>query len=444
MNAYLDLLRSNPNFRKLWLARVVSNLGDWFNLLASAALITRYSDSGTAVSGLFLASYLPIFLASPVAGMVADRFNRRTVLIVTDLLRAVIVLCYLFIRGPEDLWLFYVLAVLQFTASAFFSPAQSALIPNLVDEKDLLTANALDATTWSTMLAVGALLGGITTATLGVQSAYVLDSLTFLLSAWLVRQVVLRPKVAVPPMASLAQTEPAGGELHVTEAHTGESGWSAYAAGLRYLAGRPFLMVVALTKAGAAIIWGLVNVIEVPLAERVFPLGENGSLTLGLIYAAIGIGTAFGPLLIRRWFGDERRRLIVGCAVSFGLLSLAVLGMALSPSLPILLTMITLRGAGSGALWVFSAVLLQSLVPDRVRGRVFAFDFAAYTLMQSAGTVLAGVAQDQFGLGLFTILFYASLLSTAIALLWTAAALATERRFVPTPAPIPLSNHPAT
>ena len=145
MNTYVALLQRNPHFRNLWLARVVSNLGDWFNLLASATLIASLSGAGTAISFLFLARFLPLFFMSPFAGVLADRFDRRKLMIATDLLRAVTVLSFLFVDRPERIWLLYVLTALQFVFSAVFTPAQQAYLPAVVDKEDLVTANALDS-----------------------------------------------------------------------------------------------------------------------------------------------------------------------------------------------------------------------------------------------------------------------------------------------------------
>ena len=194
MQVYLALLRRNPGFRNLWFARVVSNLGDWFNLLASAALIANLSGGGTAISFLFLARFLPLFVTSPFAGLLADRFERRTLLIWTDLLRAAVVLGFLLVDRPERIWLLYLLTTLQFVFSALFTPTQQAYLPAVVDADDLVTANALDSLTWSVMLAIGALLGGIATALLGVQAAFLLDALTFLLSAWFLTRIGVRSR----------------------------------------------------------------------------------------------------------------------------------------------------------------------------------------------------------------------------------------------------------
>ena len=383
MDIYLDLLRRNRNYRNLWFARVVSNLGDWFNLLASAALIARLTDSGAAISLLFLVRFLPLFFMSPFAGVIADHFDRRKVLIATNLLRAVTVLALLLVDRPERIWLLYVLTALQFVFSAVFTPAETALIPNVVDDDDLITANALDSLTWSTMLAFGAMLGGLAAAFFGVATAFVLDALSFLLSAWFVARVI------VPDRAGI------GGEA--AAAHDVRSSMFAYVAGLRYLWQEPVILGIALAKAGGSLVWGAINVVEIPLAEDVFPLLGNGSLTLGILYAATGIGTGVGPLVMRARMGDSKPAQMRAIMIGFGTLTLGIFGLALAPSLPWVLATTILRAVGSGAIWVFATVLLQQLLPDHVRGRVFAFEFAALTLTQAISTLWAGFATDQLG-----------------------------------------------
>lgn len=398
MNEYIALLRRNPAYRNLWVARVISNLGDWFNLLASAALITSLTGAGTAVSYLFLARLLPVFFMSPFAGVLADRYERRMIMVLADVLRAVTVLSFLLVRRPEDIWLLYVLTVVQFLLSSLYTPAHSALIANIVPASDLVTANALDGFTWSSMLAIGALMGGLAAAAFGVTTAFVLDALTFFLSAWFVLRIgpVPRETTAGVPRGGLFQ----------------------FVDGLAYLRGRPLILGVSLVKTGGALVWGIVNVLEIPLAEQIFPVNGNGTLTLGLLYATVGIGTGLGPLVLRRWVGDARSGLLWGIGISFFVLAFGVLGMGFAPSLAWVLVATLLRSVGSGSLWVFSSVLLQQWVADEFRGRVFAFDFAVLTLAQSISTLWAGLALDQWQMGVQQVLLTAGTLGFGVTVLW--------------------------
>jgi MFS family permease len=151
---YIQLLRKNTNYRNLWFGQIVSLLGDWFNLIASASLIGILTQSGVAVGGLFVVRLLAPFLVSPVAGVVADRYNRKTILIITDITRALTVLGFLFIRESGQVWLLYVLTAIQLGISGFFFPARSAILPDVVSSQELGAANALGSATWSIMLAL--------------------------------------------------------------------------------------------------------------------------------------------------------------------------------------------------------------------------------------------------------------------------------------------------
>ncbi|MCC6455040.1 MAG: MFS transporter [Caldilineaceae bacterium] len=401
MNDYISLIRRNVNYRNLWLARVVSNLGDWFNLLASAALITQLTGAGTAISYLFLARVLPIFVMSPFAGVLADRYERRAIMIVTDILRAITVLGFLLIRRPEQIWLLYALTVLQFVLSSLYTPAHSALLSNIVEPKDLVTANALDGFTWSTMLAFGALLGGIAAALFGLTTAFVLDALTFLVAAWFVGRIQVTRSVTL-----------------LTSTEENQGGLFQFVAGLGYLRARPFVLGLALAKAGGALAWGAVNVMEIPLAQDIFPINGNGTLTLGLVYAATGLGTGLGPLMVRRWVGAQHRTQLWAILGGLVALSAGILGLGFAPSLGWVLGASFLRSLGSGTIWVFSAAILQAVVDDEYRGRVFAFEFAALTLAQSISTLWAGVALDQLQLSVQDVLRWTALISLAACLLW--------------------------
>lgn len=400
MNEYIMLLRQNANYRHLWLGSVVSQLGDWFNLLASAELIASLTNSGVALSYLFLARFLPLFVFSPIAGVLADRFDRRRIMIFSDVLRAGIVLAFLLVRSPEQVWIFYLLLTLQFSLSALFTPARTAVLANVVQEKDLVAANALDSLTWSTMLALGAFLGGLVAALFGAMAAFIADALTFLLSGWFISRIVLpqkqRPADAVAPSRASAPLPPG------SPAPAPPRRFAALD-GFRYLLQEPFILGIALAKAGGSLVWGAINVLEVTYANEVFAphlpdwlsVEDGGTAVLGLIYFTAGLGTGLGPLFLRRWFGDAPRRLFGVISAGFLLMTVGIWSLAQAPTLLLFLVATAVRTLGTGTLWVFSAALLQMLVPDRYRGRVFAFEFAALTLTQSISIYLAGVLQDR-------------------------------------------------
>ncbi len=378
---YLILIRHNQNYRRLWLSAVISQLGDWFNLIASAALVANLSNSGLAIGGLFLARLLPPFILSPVVGVIADRFDRRKILIASDLLRAVIVLSFLLVYQQQHVWLLYVLTVLQLSISAFFEPARAALMPGIVAREDLVTANALDATTWSAMLAIGSALGGLATALFGIPAAFVIDSASFVLSAWFISQV--KPGTMNATMETSASPE---------------AGWRSFISGLQYLRQHPSVLAVALLKGSKALAYGGMAVVEVTFAKEIFPIGADGSGTLGLLYCAIGLSTGLGPLLARRITGDNQRAMYWMILYCYLMMIAGYLMIGWTTTLPFLLLATFVRTLGTGIGWTYSSVLLQLSVPDKFLGRVFAFDFAMMTLAASTSTLWVGWAKDSWGM----------------------------------------------
>src|SRR5437667_8439390 len=204
-----ELLRGNRSFRLLWLGQVVSQMGDWFDTIAVYTIVLRLTGSGRAVALIMVARFLPSVVMGPLSGVVADRFSRRTIMITADLLRALVVLGFLLVRRPDQMWLVYVLTVLQLAFSAFFEPAKTAAIPSIVSDRELLPANAIASVTWSAMLTLGAALGGFVTGWFGTNAAFVLDSLTFVASAILISRVRF-PKRSERPKSKLTVSKALG------------------------------------------------------------------------------------------------------------------------------------------------------------------------------------------------------------------------------------------
>jgi MFS family permease len=399
VNIYLSLLQLRPKFRSLWLAQVISLTGDWFNTIASVIIVNRYAASGLAVGGLFIARALPPFLLGAVAGVVADRFDRRKILILSDVLRAAIVLGFLWVDRPERLWLLYGLTILQFSVSSFFEPARAALTPALVATDELLTANTLASVTWSAMLTFGGAIGGLTASFFGVRVSLIVDSLSFLASAMLVLGIT--------------------GQFRSQAAHALESGWKNFVDGLNYVRQNLDVGLVTLVKALGQV--GSFDIIAALYAARVFHYGQDGATTLGLMFTAFGVGAVIGPLIANR-LGDSSvtwlRRAILG---GFLCMPIAWFIVGIAPSLFVVLLGCVLRGIGGSINWTYSEVLLQISVPDHLLGRVFAFDFAVFTLAVSISLWLTGFITDEFHLtprSIVLILATGSLVPLAV---WSAA-----------------------
>jgi MFS family permease len=384
------------------LGQIVSLLGDWFNLIASASLIASLTQSGVAVGGLFALRMLAPFLVSPFAGVAADRYNRKHLLILADLGRAATVLGFLFVREPGQVWLLYVLTFIQLAISGFFFPARNAILADLVSRSELGAANALSSATWSVMLAFGAALGGIVAGQWGVYPSFIIDAFTFLVSALLIAQIAYQHQPGL-----------AGADTSVGAA-VGQ-----YVDGLRYLWQRKDQLVIALHKGAFGLtVGGAYSVVQVALADRVYVIGEGGGTSLGLMYAIMGVGTGIGPIIARRVTGDEDRPMRKAIALSYLLASLGLIIMAPMSSFAMVLLGTLLRGIGGGIGWVFATQLLFQLVPDRVRGRVFSTEFALFTLMQAAGAAAGGWVFDNTTLGISGMLWAMAVLVLVPGVLW--------------------------
>ncbi|HEX8292911.1 MAG TPA: MFS transporter, partial [Pyrinomonadaceae bacterium] len=358
---YVGLLRANRDFRYLWLGQVVSQLGDWFDTIALFTLVLKLTGSGKAVGLVLVARFLPSVVLGPLSGVLADRFDRRRIMIASDAARALVVLGFLFVRGPEQVWLVYVLTVLQLAFAAFFEPARSAALPSVVAERDLVPANTISSVTWSAMLTLGAAVGGPVTDLFGTDAAFVIDSLTYLVSAALVWRVRLpkrgpRPKTRLTPAKALGVTDTLEG--------------------LRYVRRRPRVLALLLIKPA----WGLGGAILTLLpvfSEKVFRLSLHGAfggtaLVMSALYAARGVGTALGPVLTRRFYSETREQMQRAIGVSFIVAGCFYVLFGVAQGFGLALVWLAAAHAGGSVLWVFSTVLLQSSVEDEFRGRVFA------------------------------------------------------------------------
>jgi len=399
---YVQLVRKNTNFRNLWFGQIISLLGDWFNLIASASLVGMLTQSGVAVGGLFVVRLLAPFLVSPLAGVVADRYNRKTILIITDLTRALTVLGFLFVREPSQVWLLYVLTAIQLGISGFFFPARSAILPDVVSSQELGAANALSSATWSIMLALGSALGGVVAGSWGIYPAFWIDAATFLFSAFFVARLVYQPVIDTDATKSL------------------RAALVDYLDGLRYLKVNPDILVVSLVKAAMALAMsGAFQVIQVRLTEEIYVIGEGGSTGLGIMYAVVGIGTGLGPIGARIFTGDRDRQMRIAIAVAFLATAIGLVIVAPLPSFGIVLFGSFLRGFGGGLAWVFSTQILLQLLPNRVRGRVFSTEFAIQTLMAALAAYLGGWGLDHPAVGITGMLWVMSGVTLFFGLLWS-------------------------
>ncbi len=379
--SYARLLGGNRNFRRLWSAQIVSELGDWFYTLAIYNLLLQLTGRAGSVALALVLQVLPQTLIGPTAGVVNDRLRRKQVMIAADIGRMLIVLCMLLVRSKEMVWLVYPLLVAETLLAAFFEPARNAIIPNIVEREDVVLANTLSSSTWSLNLMVGATLGGVVAALLGRDAVFVLNALSFMVSAAL----IWRMRFAEP---------------HAEGGHPFRArelvDFSPILAGIRYVRSQVRLRSTIFVKFGILTIgpgWVLFTV----MGQREFAVRWHGMapergafLGMSLLLGARGLGALLGPFMAAPWAGHWKHRLEV--AIFWGYLASAA-GYALlgvSGHLWQACLCVMLAHFGGSIVWVFSTTLLQMQSDDKFRGRVFAADLGLCMFTIAAGAYLAG------------------------------------------------------
>ena len=377
---YIDLLRRNRAFRQLWLGQVVSQMGDWFDTIALYTIILNLTGSGRDVGLLLVARFVPSFLFGPLSGVVADRFSRQRIMIISDVLRALVVLGFLFVRRADQLWIVYVLTVLQLALSTFFEPAKTAAIPSIVEDRELVAANAISSVTWSVMLTLGAAIGGLITGWFGTDVAFILDAATYLLSAALIASIRVQKR-----RKRERQKLTFGRALGITETIEG----------IRYVKDRPRVLALLLVKPAWGLGGGILTLLAV-FGERIFPVGKSAATGIGVLFAARGIGTAVGPIVARRMAGEIDRRMQASIGIAFLIGGAFYIAFGSATSFIFALIVLGVAHCGGSILWVFSTVILQRAVADNFRGRVFAAELALLTLTMAASNYVTGELLDRF------------------------------------------------
>lgn len=409
LTSYWRLLKRNRNFRFLWLAQMVSELGDWFYSIAIYSLLLELTGSAEAVALAVVLQVLPQFFIAPMAGVVNDRVSRKKVMIFADIARAVIVLGMLLVRTVETVPFIYALLLMQTFMWSFFEPGRSAVIPNLAkDDEETLVANALSSTTWSFNLMAGSALGGFVAVAFGRDTVFIVNSLTFIASAFFLREMrFTEPHVERTPPFRLRDL----------------ADFSPMIEGLRYVKSDARLLATLLVKAGLGLL-GAHWVILPIFGQRVFPVTVGsldpqraGMLGMSLLMGSRGVGALVGPLIGGYWAGQRKSRLRFGILLSFVAVTVGYTCLGFAPTILLAALAVILAHAGGSVIWVFSTTLLHFQAQDRFRGRVFSADFGFLVLTMSIVSYISGVAVD-YEVSVRTISIVTGLIALAPAALW--------------------------
>ncbi|RZU77879.1 putative MFS family arabinose efflux permease [Micromonospora kangleipakensis] len=388
MSPTLSVLVRNRDFRNLFLAELVVFGADWFVMVPLLVLLPELTGSGVWGALVLAVDTGTVALMLPYTGTIADRFDRRKIMMVANVAALVGVLLLLGVRSAGTAWLALVAIGAVAVAKAFYSPAAQAALPNVLDPDDLAAGNAVAGSAWGTMTVVGASLGGMLSAAAGPYACFWVAAVGLALAAGLAA-FIRRP---------LQSAREPGGPVQRT--------WPAIREALRYIGHRPRVLALVTVKSAVGLGNGVLTVF--PLLAGVYGVGAVGT---GLLFASRGAGALVGPILMRRVL-TNRAWLLVGLALSMSLYGVAYLGASLVSWFPLVLVLVFLAHFGGGSNWVLSNYALQGEVPDRLRGRVFATDMMLATLAISVSQLVVALVVDAVsertvlaGCGLVTLVY---------------------------------------
>lgn len=402
MSEFIALLRSNRNYRCLWLGQVASEAGDYFNNIAVFSLALQTGGSGLLVSGVMLARAIPAAAAGPAAGVVLDRLDRRRIMIASNLARAAVAAAFLITVERPSAWLLYLLSALLMFASPFFSSGRAAILPSIASAAELHTANALTQTTqWATITA-GTLAAGYATAWLGYRGAFVFNALAFLISAGAV--ALVRP--SGDGFRARRERKPHGRPARP---------WTEYAEGLGYMRSAPLTFGIAMVSVGWATGGGAAQILFALFGEQVFHRGPAG---IGTIWAMAGVGLLIGGGLGHRLgrhagFAGYKRTV----SISYLSHGAAYVLFSQMENYAAALGMIMLSRVGMAVASVLNQYQLMRHTPDAYRGRVFSTLESLRWAVMIGSMAAAGIASQYFSPR--AIGFAAGVASSLTAVWWT-------------------------
>ncbi len=369
LQGFRRLIRENKDFRRLWISHMISLIGDWLSYIAVSVISIQQGGGAFAVGMVMFVHSIPLAVMSPISGPLADRIDRKKLLIGGYLGASLLTLGMWGAASIESVWLLQLVLFLRVCVSGIAMTARSASIPALVGREDLRLANALLGLTWSVMFTLGLALGGFASEFLSPSGAILLDALTFLL--------------AVAVAVGLPSLKP-----EIGEDGPPRPGFSDMIRAWRYVKARPKLLATVLAKTPPTVAnsgaWVTLNLVA----------GHRLSFTtlaiaVGIMQSIRAIGSGIGPLLPAKIIPRDP---FVGTLVAFsGILMLGAFESAWMSFVGL-----ALWGIGQGHNWVISTADLQTATPDHLLGRVISLDFFMFSIGGAFAAMLAGYLCDVF------------------------------------------------
>ena len=378
MSGFLELLRGNRNYRFTWSGQIVSEIGDHYNNVAVFSLALANTGSGLVVAGILISRAICAVLAGPIAGVLLDRMDRKRIMIISDLVRAVIAILFILGIPQGRTWLLYVLSGALMFASPFFSSGRASILPTIATKHELHSANSLTQLTQWTTLTIGSFLGGTSVMQFGYRWAFLFNALSFLFSAWCISWLY------VDNGFRAARSDVSGDKV--------VRPWHEYTEGLRYMRSSPLILGIGFVSVGWATGGGAAQILFSVFGEVVFHRGPAG---IGIIWGCAGIGLILGALVAHR-IGktisfENYKRMVSICYVvhggSYVLFSQAqTFGWALF--------FIGLSRAAVAVSSVLNVTQQLRHVSDEFRGRVFATVESWNWMTMMLSMAVAGLASS--------------------------------------------------
>ncbi len=411
---YFELLRRNSSFRRLFAANEISFIGDWFTVIALFILAGEATDnSPLAIAGVLAARSFSLALVNPFTGMLADRYSRKWLMLSANVASLVVLVAVLVFGLLESLTSVYVVAVVMVAARAVFDPAEYAYLPNICDEQELLTANALASGGWSVALGLGSAIGGLTISLYGIETALWIDTVTFAVAAL---GIMTLPQGG----PDTSERKPATPALVLGE----------MVAGWKHILDSPPIRRVVFAK-GLWASGGGAQVFLLILIGMEAGFGEAAA-GIGILFMARGFGSGFGPVAGRPLMENPRLRpYLIGLAV--GVCGLFYIGVAAIEWTGLVLVLVFFSHAASGLNWVLSTTFLQERTADEWRGRVAGTDHFGITVMMGISAVAGGLIMENDLLGLRELIALTGLVQIVLGMTWIALASSDERELLDQP-----------
>ena len=371
---YKVLLKENQNFRKLFAARLITLGGDWLLTVPLLGIIYGLTENPFITSLVLVVQSAPLFILGSFGGYLADKYNRKKIIAISEFLSGLTVLLILYAVTTENvLFILFSFGMLSVVGSPYM-PTSDAALPNVVKKENLAEANVIFFSSWGVMAGIGAGIGGYLTTVISRNMLFAIDSLSFVLSALIVYSI----------KKNLSE------DSEINE----KSKNITYVEGIKYAASKKDVFSLIITKGTFSIsASGLLSLFTV-LSYDIYKTGDFGT---GLMFGARGVGALVGPIAIRYFFGDSDGKLLNTIGLTIMVWGLFYFFIPFSVSLYLTVFLLVLAHCGGGSQWAFSTYGLQILTPDKLRGRISGIDYSFNFLMNTVSTLMIGYLASIYG-----------------------------------------------